>query len=165
MKCEICSLSCYHHHHHHYHHHQLSLNREGRWGTTDDFTTSFFHFIPCSPLPSGTWRTPGLSTPWCCLPTSSSDCFVLFFLSLCLARWFWPDLMNTPPAPSFFWLMLFCCWFFFYLYPMLKDLLLTDCFLKCILFQFWFFDISCPESTANVIIWLRRNKVHQTTDK
>ena len=27
-----------------------------------------------SPLPSGTWRTPGLSIPWCCLPTSSSVC-------------------------------------------------------------------------------------------
>ena len=26
--------------HHHHHHHQ-SLNREGRWGTTDDFATSF----------------------------------------------------------------------------------------------------------------------------
>ena len=26
------------------HHHHLSLNHEGRWGTTDDFTTSFFHF-------------------------------------------------------------------------------------------------------------------------
>ena len=24
--------------HHHYHHHK-SFNREGRWGTTDDFTT------------------------------------------------------------------------------------------------------------------------------
>ena len=32
-----------HHHHHHHHHHQ-SLNREGRWGTTDDFATSFLHF-------------------------------------------------------------------------------------------------------------------------
>ena len=31
------------HHHHHHHHHQ-SLNREGRWGTTDDFATSFLHF-------------------------------------------------------------------------------------------------------------------------
>ena len=29
--------------HHHHHHHQ-SLNREGRWGTTDDFATSFLHF-------------------------------------------------------------------------------------------------------------------------
>ena len=25
-------------------HHHLSLNREGRWGATDDFTTSFLHF-------------------------------------------------------------------------------------------------------------------------
>ena len=29
--------------HHHLHHH-LSLNREGRLGTTDDFTTNFLHF-------------------------------------------------------------------------------------------------------------------------
>ena len=28
--------------------------------------------FPRSPLPSGTWRTPRLSIPWCCLPTSSS---------------------------------------------------------------------------------------------
>ena len=38
----------YHHHHHHHrrrhHHHHLFRNREGRWGTTDDFTTSFLHF-------------------------------------------------------------------------------------------------------------------------
>ena len=49
--------------------------------------------FPCSPLPSGVWRTPGLSIPCCCLPTSSSVCLVFFPLSLCLARWFWPDLM------------------------------------------------------------------------
>ena len=29
--------------HHHHHRHHLFLNREGRWGTTDDFTTSFIH--------------------------------------------------------------------------------------------------------------------------
>ena len=29
--------------HHHHHHHQF-LNREGRWGTIDDFATSFLHF-------------------------------------------------------------------------------------------------------------------------
>ena len=29
--------------HHHHHHHQ-SLKRQGRWGTTDDFATSFLHF-------------------------------------------------------------------------------------------------------------------------
>ena len=50
--------------------------------------------FPCSPLPSGTRRTPGLSIPWCCLSTSSSVCLVFFLLSLCLAKWFWPDLMN-----------------------------------------------------------------------
>ena len=31
----------------HHHHHQ-SFNREGRWGTTDDFATSFLHFSRCS---------------------------------------------------------------------------------------------------------------------
>ena len=54
----------------------------------------FFSTFPCSPLPSGTCWTPGLSIPWCCLPASSSVCHVFFPLSLCLARWFWPDLMN-----------------------------------------------------------------------
>ena len=53
-----------------------------------------FSIFPCSPLPSGTCWTPGLSISWCCLPTSSSVSFVFFPLSLCLARWFWPDLMN-----------------------------------------------------------------------
>ena len=32
------------HHHHHYHHHHLSLNREGRWGNTDDLTANFLHY-------------------------------------------------------------------------------------------------------------------------
>ena len=27
-----------------HHHHHLFLNREGRWGTTDDFANSFLHF-------------------------------------------------------------------------------------------------------------------------
>ena len=53
-----------------------------------------FSIFPCSPLPSGTCRTPGLSIPWCCLATSSFVRLVFFPLSLCLARWFWPDLMN-----------------------------------------------------------------------
>ena len=34
----------HYHHHHYHHHHHLSLNCEGRWGTIDDFTTSFLHF-------------------------------------------------------------------------------------------------------------------------
>ena len=48
----------------------------------------------CAVLFSGTWRSPGLSIPWFCLPTSSSVCLIFFPLLLCLARWFWPDLMN-----------------------------------------------------------------------
>ena len=78
---------------HHHHHHYLSLDHEGRWGTTDD-SQPISTIFPCSPLPSGTWRTPGLSIPWCFLPTSSSVCLVFFPLSLCLARCFWPDLIN-----------------------------------------------------------------------
>ena len=45
----------------HHHHHQ-SLNRVGRWGTTDNFAT-IFAIIPCSPLPSGTCGNAGLSIP------------------------------------------------------------------------------------------------------
>ena len=33
-------MNSFYHHHHHY----QSLNCEGRWGTTDDFATSFLHF-------------------------------------------------------------------------------------------------------------------------
>ena len=58
---------------------------------TSQPVSSIFLF---SPLPSGTWWTPGLSTPRYCLPTSFSVCLVFFPLSLCLARWFWPDLKN-----------------------------------------------------------------------
>ena len=54
--------------------------------------------FPCSPLPSETLWTPGVSITWCCLPTSSSVCLVFFSLSLCLARWFWPDPMNGRPT-------------------------------------------------------------------
>ena len=38
---------------HHYHHHHLSLNREGRWGTTDDFATSFLYSSPVLHCPLG----------------------------------------------------------------------------------------------------------------
>ena len=37
LACPV--LCCWFHHHHH-----QSINREGRWGTTDDFATSFLHF-------------------------------------------------------------------------------------------------------------------------
>ena len=38
-----------------YQHHHLSLNREDRWGTTDDFATSFLHF---SPFSTALWDLP-----------------------------------------------------------------------------------------------------------
>ena len=43
-------------------------------GTPQMISQPVFSIFPCSPTPSGTWRTPGLSIPWCCLPTSSSVC-------------------------------------------------------------------------------------------
>ena len=63
-------------------------------GASQMTSQAVFSIFLCSRLPSGTWRTPGLSIPWWCLPSSSSLCLVFFPLSLCLARWFWPDLMN-----------------------------------------------------------------------
>ena len=74
------------------HHHHLSLNVRvtGAPQMISQLVSSIF---PCSPLPSGTWQTPGLSIPWRCLPTSSSVFLVFIYLSLFLARWFWPDLM------------------------------------------------------------------------
>ena len=88
-------LAVVHHFHsiYHRHHHHQSLNCEGRRRTTDDLLPVVSIF-PCSPLPSGTCRTPGLSVSWFCLPTCSPVCLVFVPLSLCLARWFWPDLMN-----------------------------------------------------------------------
>ena len=71
--------------------------------------------FPCSPLLFGTWQTPGLSIPWCFLPTSSSVCLVFYPLLLCLARWFWPDLMNgrhdhtTAVCISLWWSGGFVC--------------------------------------------------------
>ena len=41
--CRLCDEWTCNAHHHHHHYHPL-LNREGRWGTTDDFATSFLHF-------------------------------------------------------------------------------------------------------------------------
>ena len=82
----------HHRHHHHYHHHQ-SLNREGRWGTTDDFATSFLHFFLFS---TALWDLPNsrlvhslmLSCHlFLCLP-----CLLPPFTVPC--KMFWTDLMN-----------------------------------------------------------------------
>ena len=52
--CATHQLELMYHYHHHHHHHHLSLKHEGRWGTTDDFKTSFLHFpLFSSPLGLG----------------------------------------------------------------------------------------------------------------
>ena len=69
------------------HHHQ-SLNREGRWGTTDDFATSFLHF---SLFSTALWDLPNsrpvhslmLSShlflcPPCLLPPFTVPCKMVF---------------------------------------------------------------------------------------
>ena len=86
----------------HHHHHQSDLQTNiiinpltaRVVGAPQMILQPVFSIFPSSPLPSGTYRTPGLSIPWCCLPNSSFVRLVFFPLSLCLARWFWPDLMN-----------------------------------------------------------------------
>ena len=78
-----------------HHHHLFIYPLAARVvGAPQMISQPVFPIFPCSPLPSGTCWTPGLSIPWWYLPTSSSVCLVFFPLSLCLARWFWPDLMN-----------------------------------------------------------------------
>ena len=59
----------------HQHQHQLSLNHEGRLGTTDDFATSFLHF---SLFSTALWDLPN-SRPVLSLMLSSH-------LFLCLPR-------------------------------------------------------------------------------
>ena len=84
--------------HHHHHHHQISLNREGRWGITDDFATSFLHF---SLFSTALWDLPNsrpvhslmLSShlflcPPCLLPPFTVPC------KMVLAR---PDERETRP--------------------------------------------------------------------
>ena len=97
---EFCGLmTCIQNHHH------QSLNREGRWGTTDDFATSFLLF---SLFSTALWDLAN-SRPVHSLTLSSylfffffffSVCLVFFPLSLCLARCFWPDLMNGRHDPT-----------------------------------------------------------------
>ena len=82
------------HYHHHHHHHLIYPLTARVVGALQMISKPDFSIFPCFPPPSGTWPTPGLSILRCCLPTSSSVYLVFFSLSLCLARWFWSDLMN-----------------------------------------------------------------------
>ena len=51
IQVNILEVEQIYHHHHHYHH--QFLNREGRWGTTDNFATSLLHFPPVLHCPLG----------------------------------------------------------------------------------------------------------------
>ena len=70
----------------------LSLNREGHWDTTYDFATSFIHF---SLFSTAFWDLAN-SRPIHSLTLSSHIflCLPCLHPSLCLARWFLPDLMS-----------------------------------------------------------------------
>ena len=74
-------------------HLHLSLNHESCWGTTDDFKTSLRHF---SLFSTALWDLVN-PRPVYSLMSSPHLFFCLVFLSfsLCLTRWFWPDLMNS----------------------------------------------------------------------
>ena len=66
----------------------------------------------CSPKPSGTCQTPGLSIPWCCLPTSSSVRLVFFPLcKMVLARPNeWEHDHTTAVCVSLWWSGLCVVW-------------------------------------------------------
>ena len=76
------------------HHHHQSLNREGRWGATDNFATSFLHFPLSSVAFWDLGKLQACPFPDVVFPPLLLSALSSSPLSLCLARWFWPDLMN-----------------------------------------------------------------------
>ena len=114
---EACSLRardirCNHHHH-------LSLNCEGRWGTTDDFTTSFLHFSLFSTAlwDLATWIFPDVVFPPLPLSALSSSPFTVpckMFLARPDERETWPYhcslrlfmiVRRSPCGPIACWLL------------------------------------------------------------
>ena len=69
--CRCLNIFFFHHHHHHH----LSLNCEGRWDTTDDFTTNF---LPFSLSSTALWDLPNSR------PAHSLMSFHLFLYLPCL---------------------------------------------------------------------------------
>ena len=75
----------------------LSLNRKGRWGTADDFTTNFLHFSLFSTdllAILGLGQLQACPFPDVVFPPLFLCALSFFPLSLCLVIWSWPDLMN-----------------------------------------------------------------------
>ena len=75
-------------------HLHLYLDREGRWGSTDDLTTSFLHFFPVLSTALLDMANPRPGHSLVLILSCSSVGLVFFTLSVCLARWFWQDLMT-----------------------------------------------------------------------
>ena len=75
-------------------------------GAPQMFSQPVSSIFLCFPFPPETLRTLGLFILWCCLPTCSSVCVVFFPLSLCLARRFWPGLINRRHV----WVFSLCIW-------------------------------------------------------
>ena len=80
------------HHHHHHHHHQ-SLIREGRWGSTDAFATSFLLFFPVLHCPLGLSELQACPFPDVVFPPLRTAHVVGAFSSL---REFWGKVRRFP---------------------------------------------------------------------
>ena len=80
---------------HHHHHHHLSLNREGRWGTTDDFISSFLYFFSVLHCPLGLGELQACPFPDVVFPPLLLSALFSSPLSPCFAKWLWPDLMMN----------------------------------------------------------------------
>ena len=77
----------YHHHHH------LSRN-EGRWGTTDDFATSFLHFFPVLHCPLGLGELQACPFPDVVFPPLPLSALSSSPFHCALQDGFWSDLIN-----------------------------------------------------------------------
>ena len=96
LSCQMARLDNSQRHSHH--HHQQSLNRKGRWGTTDDFATSFLHF---SLFSTALWDLVN-SMPVHSLMLSSHlflclPCLLLPFTVPCKTVFARPDQQETCP--------------------------------------------------------------------
>ena len=69
----------------------LSLNLEGRWGTTDDFTTSFLHFSLSS---TALWVLENYRPVHYLMLSPHLFLCLHCLLPPFLEKWFGPDLMN-----------------------------------------------------------------------
>ena len=80
-------------------HHQflishLSLYREGRWGTTDSFETSFLHFSTVLHWPLGLCKLKACPFPDVVFPPLLLSALSFSPFHCALQNGFWPNLLN-----------------------------------------------------------------------